>query len=152
MTEEIISADITAVPGISVITVTYGLTHTCIQIASLGIAVTTGPGVGTHTLPARYLVRSKLRGPVVSNLTILAEVPHGVVLAVVADPGVGVTGVRVAVTLALPAVGEVPEPGFALAAPPAECWLQCVTRTLPGVFVTELVLRAEVMTVTRLTA
>ena len=140
MTEEIISADITAVPRISVITVTYGLTHSCIQIAGLGIAVTTGPGVGTHTLPAWYLVRSKLRGPVVSNLTFLAEVPHGVVLAVVADPGVRVTGVRVPVTLALPAVGEVPEAGLALATPPAECWLLSVAGTLAGVLVTELVL------------
>ena len=140
MPEEIISADITAVPGISVITVTDGLTHSRVQVAGLGIAVATGPGVGTHTLPAGYLVRSELRGPVVSNLTFLAEVSHGVVLAVVADPGVGVTGVRVAVTLALPAVGEVPEAWLALAAPPAECWLLSVTGTLPGVLVTELVL------------
>ena len=140
MTEEIVSADIAAIPGISVITVTDGLTNRLVQVAGLGVAVSAGPGVRTHTLPAGHLGRTKLRGPVVADLTLLTEVSHGVVLAVVADPGVRVTGVRVSVTLALPAVGEVPEAWLALAAPPAECWLLSVTGTLPGVLVTELVL------------
>ena len=151
MTEEIVSAFITAVPGISVITMTDGLTNRRVEVAGLGVAVATGPGVRAHTLPARDLGRTKLWGPVVSNLAFLTEVSHGVVLAVNADPGVGVTGVRVSVTLALPAVREIPEAGLALAAPPAECWLQSVTGTLAGVLVTELVLRAEVVTVARLT-
>ena len=151
MTEEIISAYITAVPEISVITVTDGLTNRRVEVAGLGVAVAAGPGVRAHTLPARDLGRTKLRGPVVSNLTFLTEVSHGVVLAVIAGSGVGVTGVRVAVTLALPAVREAPVAGLTLAAPPAECWLLGVTGTLPGVLVTELVLRPEVVTVARLT-
>ena len=151
VTEEIVSAFITAVPGVSVITMTDGLTNRRVEVAGLGVAVAAGPGVRAHTLPARHLGRTKLRGPVVSNLAFLTEVSHGVVLAVVTDPGVRVTSVRVSVTLALPAVREVPEAGLALAAHPAECWLLGVTGTLPGVLVTELVLRAEVVTVARLT-
>ena len=140
VTEEIVSADVTAVPGISVVTVTDGLTHRLVQVAGLGVAVSTRPRVRAHTLPARHLGRSELRGAVVADLAFLTEVSHGVVLAVVADPGVRVTGVRVPVTLALPAVGEVPEAGLALATPPAECWLLSVAGTLAGVLVTELVL------------
>ena len=128
------------VPSIPIVTVTDGLHGLVVQIAGLGVAVAAGPGVRTHTLPARHLGRSELRGAVVADLAFLTEVSHGVVLAVVADPGVRVTGVRVSVTLALPAVGEVPEAWLALAAPPAECWLLSVAGTLAGVLVTELVL------------
>ena len=152
MTEEVVSADVTPVPSVAVLTVTDRLALLLVEVASLGVAVSAGPGVRTPALPARHLVLSKLRGSVVSDLTLLAEVPHGVVPTVDADPGLRVTSVRVSVTLALPAVGEVPEARLALAAHPAECWLLGVTETIPGVDVTELILRAEVVTVARLTA
>lgn len=42
----------------------------------------------------------------------------------------GMTGVRVAVALALPAIGEVPVAGLALVAPPPERGLVRVTQTL----------------------
>ena len=152
VTEEVICALVTPVPSVAVLTVTDRLPLLLVQVAGLGIAVPAGPGVRTSTLPTRHLVLAELRGSVVPNLTLLAEVAHGVVPAVDADAGLRVTRVRVSVTLTLPTVGEVPEARLALATLPAECWLHGVTETVPGVDVTELILGPEMVTVAGLAA
>ena len=56
------------VPGIAIVTVTDGLHGLVIQVAGLGVAVATGPGAWTQTLPARNLVLSELRRPIEANL------------------------------------------------------------------------------------
>ena len=43
-----------------------------------------------------------------ADLALIAELSHGGVPAVDADPSLGMASVRVSITLALPAVGEVP--------------------------------------------
>ena len=150
--EEIVSADVAPVPGIAVLAVTDGLALLLVKVASLGVAVSAGPSVRTSALSAWHLVLTELRGSVVSNLALLTEVSHGVVPTVDTDSGLWVAGVRMAVTLALPAVGKVPEAWLALAAPPAKGRLLSVTETVPGIDVAELILRAQMVTVARLTA
>ena len=56
------------VPGVAIIAVTDGLHGLVIKVASLGVAVATGPGARTQTLSAGNLVLSKLRSSVVTNL------------------------------------------------------------------------------------
>ena len=56
------------VPGVAIVAVTDGLHGLVIKVASLGVAVATGPGARTQTLSAGNLVLSKLRSSVVTNL------------------------------------------------------------------------------------
>ena len=77
-----------------------------------------------------------------TDLALVAELAHGGVPAVNADPGLWVTRVRVSITLALPAVGEVPVAGLTLRASPTKGGLVSVTLALACLLVTELVLRA----------
>ena len=56
------------VPSIAIVTVTDGLHGLVIQVAGLCVAVATGPGAWTQTLPARNLVLSELRRPIEANL------------------------------------------------------------------------------------
>ena len=56
------------VPGIAIVTVTDGLHGLVIQVAGLGVAVATGPGAWTQTLPAWNLVLTKLWRSIEANL------------------------------------------------------------------------------------
>ena len=108
----------------------------------------TGLCVGTFAFPALDLVWSYLWSSVVADDAFVTEVAHGRVTAVVANAGLWVARVCVPVALALLAVGEVPVAGLALVALPTKRWLECVTLTLTGVLVAELILAACSVTVT----
>ena len=75
-----------------------------------------------------------------ADLALIAELSHGGVPAVDADPSLRVTRVRVSVTLALPAVGEVPVARLALGTLPPKRGLGGVTQTLASLLVAELIL------------
>ena len=77
-----------------------------------------------------------------TDLALVTELAHGGVPAVDADPGLGVTSVRVTITLALPTVGEVPVSGLTLRAPPAKRGLVSVALALASLLVTKLILGA----------
>ena len=85
-----------------------------------------------------------------TDLALVAELAHGGVPAVNADPGLGVTRVRVSITLALPAVGEVPVAGLTLVTLPTKGWLLSVALALACVLVAELVLTACSVAITPL--
>ena len=56
------------VPGVAIVAVTDGLHGLVIQVAGLGVAVATGPGAWTKTLPAWNLVLTKLWRSIETNL------------------------------------------------------------------------------------
>ena len=56
------------VPRVPIVTVADGLHGLVVKVASLGVAVATGPGAGAQTLSAGNLVLTKLRSSVVANL------------------------------------------------------------------------------------
>jgi len=150
MSIEVIRADVAPVTIITILTVTDRLHAHLVKITSLCIRVTAGPSVWTATLPTRYLVVPKLRAAIEPNLTLLTKISNSIVPAVDTVPCLWVAGVSMTITLALLTNGEVPIAWLALVTLPAKCWLLGVTSTLPCLLVTELILRAKMMTVTTL--
>lgn len=145
--EEVVIAHVTLVASVAINTVAGHLVRGGVQFACVlpGKAVSTCLGVGALALPALHLVSPQFRTTIVADDTLVAEVPHGGISAVVALAGGGLAGVRVAITLALATVGEVPVARLALVTLPPKGWLVGVALALAAVLVAEFVLAAGVV-------
>lgn len=125
MAKEVVHADVTFVPSISVLAVAHCLQGRRVQLTSSlpGKVVPAGLCVWTLALSALDLISSYLWFSVVADDTFVTEVAHSCIPTVVADASLWVAGVGVPIAFALLAVREVPVAGLTLVTLPTKGWL-----------------------------
>ena len=145
--KEVVIAHITLVASVAINTVAGHLLRCGIQFACIlpGKVVSTCLGVRALALPALHLVRSQLRATIIANDTLVTEVSHGGISAVVTLASSRLAGICVAVALTLATVGEVPVARLALVTLPPKGGLVSVALTLAAVLVAEFILAAGVV-------